>query len=124
MFLIANIIIILLIIRILFNQKILKSLMEYRWKLLLKFQHIFSFRVYLNDLFTENYFLNMPDLIWSVILNSILILEFIIWSIIIWCHISTFQINIRVYSLRSYMLFSFQSFQNSVGACFIQHKFQ
>ena len=72
MFLIANIIIILLIIRILFNPKILKSLMEYRWKLLLKFQHIFFFFVFtLMIFFTENYFLNMPDLIWSVILNSI-----------------------------------------------------
>ena len=72
MFLIANIIIILLIIRILFNPKILKSLMEYRWKLLLRFQHIFFFFVFvLMTFFTENYFLNMPELIWSVILNSI-----------------------------------------------------
>lgn len=71
MFLIINFIIILLIIRILFNDKILRSLMEYRWKLLLRFQHIFFFFIFiLITYFTENYFLDSTELMVSIILNT------------------------------------------------------
>ncbi|MBV8327990.1 histidine kinase [Chryseobacterium sp.] len=71
MFLIINFIIILLIIRILFNGKILKSLMEYRWKFLLSFQHIFFLFIFiLITYFTENYFLDAAELVWSIILNT------------------------------------------------------
>ncbi|WP_185144659.1 sensor histidine kinase [Chryseobacterium phosphatilyticum] len=72
MFLIVNFVIILLIIRILFSGKILESLMKYRWKFLLRFQHIFFFFVFiLITYFTENYFLDSYELIWSIILNVI-----------------------------------------------------
>lgn len=72
MFLIVNFVIILLIIRILFSGKILKTLMESRWMLLLRFQHVFFFFVFtLITFFTENYFLDTPELIWSVILNVV-----------------------------------------------------
>lgn len=68
MFLLINIVVILLIFRVLFSPKILNKLMSYRWKLLLGFQHIFFFVVYVLIIyFTENYFLNPPDLIWSMI---------------------------------------------------------
>ncbi|WP_300688698.1 histidine kinase [Chryseobacterium sp.] len=73
MFLIINFIIILLIIRVLFNGKILESLMKYRWKFLLRFQHIFFFFIFiLITYFTENYFLNGFELIWSIISNVFL----------------------------------------------------
>lgn len=72
MFLIINFIIILLIIRILFSGKILESLMKYRWKFLLRFQHIFFFFIFiLMTYFTENYFLDSTQLVISIILNTI-----------------------------------------------------
>lgn len=72
MFLIINFIIILLIIRILFSGKILDSLMKYRWKFLLRFQHIFFLFIFiLMTYFTENYFLDSTQLVISIILNTI-----------------------------------------------------
>jgi len=68
MFLLVNIVVILLIFRVLFNSKILKMLMKYRWGFLLKFQHVFFFFVFiLITFFTENYFLDAPELIWCVL---------------------------------------------------------
>ena len=72
MFLIINFIIILLIIRILFSGKILESLMTYRWKFLLRFQHVFFLIIFiLMTYFTENYFLDSIQLVISIILNTI-----------------------------------------------------
>lgn len=46
--------------------------MSYRWKFLLGFQHVFFFLVFVLIIyFTENNFLNPPDLIWSIIFNII-----------------------------------------------------
>ncbi|ALR31357.1 histidine kinase [Chryseobacterium sp. IHB B 17019] len=46
--------------------------MSYRWKFLLGFQHIFFFLVFvLMIYFTENTFLDPPDLIWSIVFNII-----------------------------------------------------
>ncbi|WP_261509877.1 sensor histidine kinase [Chryseobacterium paludis] len=68
MFLIINIVIILLVFRILFSSKILKVLMDSRWKFLLRLQHVFFFCLFiLITYFTENYFLDAPDLIWSIL---------------------------------------------------------
>ncbi|MEY8761881.1 sensor histidine kinase [Chryseobacterium tongliaoense] len=74
MFLLINIVVILLVFRVLFNGKILKKLMDYHWELLLRFQHAFFFFVFiLITFFTENYFLDAPDLIWCV--ASVIILN-------------------------------------------------
>ncbi|WP_412850954.1 sensor histidine kinase [Chryseobacterium sp. PMSZPI] len=44
--------------------------MEYRWNFLLKFQHVFFLFIFiLITYFTENYFLDASNLIWSIILN-------------------------------------------------------
>ena len=68
MFFIINIVFILLIFRILLSGGVLKRLMEYHWGLLLKFQHIFFFFFFfIITFFTENYFLDVPELIWSVL---------------------------------------------------------
>ncbi|MCQ9640154.1 histidine kinase [Chryseobacterium sp. WG14] len=73
MFLLINIIFILLVFRILFNAKVLETLMKYHWGFLLRFQHIFFFLVFLAIIFfTENYFLDVPELIWSVLFAFIL----------------------------------------------------
>lgn len=67
MFFIINIIFILLVFRILLNGKVLKRLMEYHWGFLLKFQHVLFFLLFfIITFFTENYFLDVPELIWSV----------------------------------------------------------
>ena len=68
MFFIINIIFILLVFRILLNGRILKRLMEYHWGFLLNFQHALFFLFFLIiTFFTENYFLDVPELIWSVL---------------------------------------------------------
>lgn len=67
MFLLINIVVILLVFRVLFNDRILGMLMKYRWGLLLKFQHVLFFFVFiLITFFTENYFLDTPELIFCV----------------------------------------------------------
>ncbi|MBK1898009.1 sensor histidine kinase [Chryseobacterium paridis] len=46
--------------------------MDSRWKFLLRLQHVFFFCIFiLITYFTENHFLDTPDLIWSIILNVI-----------------------------------------------------
>lgn len=68
MFFIINIVFILLVFRILLNGKVLKRLMEYHWGFLLKFQHVLFFIFFfLITFFTENYFLDAPELVWSVL---------------------------------------------------------
>lgn len=57
-----------LVFRILLNGKVLKRLMKYHWGFLLKFQHVLFFLLFLIiTFFTENYFLDVPELIWSVL---------------------------------------------------------
>lgn len=57
-----------LVFRILLNGKVLKRLMEYHWGFLLKFQHaLFFLLFFIITFFTENYFLDVPELIWSVL---------------------------------------------------------
>ncbi|MCS3530528.1 sensor histidine kinase [Chryseobacterium sp. JUb7] len=54
--------------------------MSYRWKFLLGFQHVFFFLVFVLIIyFTENNFLNPPDLIWSIIFNTIYSLGIYYW---------------------------------------------
>ncbi len=68
MFLLVNIVVIMLVFRVLFSDRILKMLMKYRWGFLLKFQHVLFFFVFiLITVFTENYYLDTPELIWSVL---------------------------------------------------------
>lgn len=68
MFLLVNIVVILLVFRVLFNDRILRMLMKYRWGFLLKFQHgLFFFVFILITFFTENYFLDTPELIFCVL---------------------------------------------------------
>jgi sensor histidine kinase YesM len=68
MFFVINIVFILLVFRVLLNGGVLKRLMEYHWGLLLKFQHtLFFLLFFMITFFTENYFLDVPELIWSVL---------------------------------------------------------
>lgn len=63
MFLVINIVFILLIIRISLNGKILRTMMTYRWRLLLRYQHIFFFLCFtVITAITGNYFLAPPTL--------------------------------------------------------------
>ncbi|WP_228372509.1 sensor histidine kinase [Chryseobacterium daeguense] len=58
----------------------MSKLMSYRWKFLLGFQHVFFFLVFVLIIyFTENTFLNPPDLIWSIIFNIIYSLGIYYW---------------------------------------------
>ncbi|UZU00089.1 histidine kinase [Chryseobacterium fluminis] len=80
MFLLLNIVVILMIFRGLFSSEILKKLMSYRWKFLLGFQHAFFFLVLVLIIyFTENSYLNPPDLIWSIIFNMMYSLGIYYW---------------------------------------------
>lgn len=68
MLLVVNIVFLLLVFRILLNSRILEKLMQSHWGLLVKLQHIFFLSVFLLlTIFTENYFLDMPELIWGVL---------------------------------------------------------
>lgn len=92
MFLIINIVFILLVFRILFNAKVLKRLMEYHWGFLLKFQHIFFLLIFvIITFFTENYFLDVPELIWSVL--SVIIFNVGIYSLVYFYLVPEFYLS-------------------------------
>lgn len=92
MFLIVNIVFILLVFRVLFNAKVLKKLMEYHWGFLLRFQHIFFLLVFiLITFFTENYFLDVPQLIWSVL--SVIIFNVGIYSVVYFYLVPEFYLS-------------------------------
>lgn len=106
MFLIINIVFILLVFRILFNPKVLKSLMEYHWGLLLKFQHIFFFLIFaIITFFTENYFLDVPELIWSVL--SVIIFNVGIYSLVYFYLVPEFYLSNKYPEFILYALISF-----------------
>lgn len=106
MFLIINIVFILLVFRILFNAKVLKRLMEYHWGLLLKFQHILFFLIFfIITFFTENYFLDVPELIWSVL--SVIIFNVGIYSLVYVYLVPEFYLSNKYPEFILYALISF-----------------
>ncbi|MDN5476914.1 MAG: histidine kinase [Chryseobacterium sp.] len=106
MFLIINIVFILLVFRILFNAKVLKRLMEYHWGLLLKFQHIFFFFIFfIITFFTENYFLDVPELVWSVL--SVIIFNVGIYSLVYFYLVPEFYLSNKYPEFILYALISF-----------------
>lgn len=67
MFLVINIVLILLIIRVSLNGKVLKAVMGYRWSFLLTVQHVFFFIAFTVIAFiTGNFFLSFPQLLFYV----------------------------------------------------------
>ncbi|WP_228456994.1 sensor histidine kinase [Chryseobacterium sp. LAM-KRS1] len=106
MFLIVNIILILLFFRVLFSDKILKKLMEYRWGFLLRFQHVFFFFVFiLITFFTENYFLDTPELIWSVL--SVMIFNIGIYYLVYYYLVPHFYLSNKYPEFILYALICF-----------------
>ena len=106
MFLILNIVFILLVFRLLFNAKVLKRLMEYHWGFLLKFQHIFFLLIFMIiTFFTENYFLDVPELIWSVV--SVIIFNVGIYSLVYFYLVPEFYLSNKYPEFILYALISF-----------------
>ncbi len=111
MFFIINIVFILLVFRILLNGKVLKRLMEYHWGFLLKFQHVLFFIFFfLITFFTENYFLDAPELVWSVLF--VIIFNIGIYYLVYFYLVPgfIFPINIRNLSCMPLSVFWFQVF--------------
>ena len=66
--------------------------MKYRWGFLLRFQHVFFFFVFiLITFFTENYFLDAPELIWSVL--SVIILNVGIYYLVYYYLVPQFYLS-------------------------------
>jgi len=106
MFLIINIVFILLVFRLLFNAKVLKKLMDYHWGFLLKFQHIFFLLIFIViTFFTENYFLDVPELIWSVL--SVIIFNVGIYSLVYFYLVPEFYLSKKYPEFILYALISF-----------------
>jgi len=106
MFLIINIVFILLVFRILFNAKVLKKLMDYHWGFLLKFQHVFFLLIFIViTFFTENYFLDVPELIWSVL--SVIIFNVGIYSLVYFYLVPEFYLSNKYPEFILYGLISF-----------------
>ncbi|KMQ59584.1 histidine kinase [Chryseobacterium angstadtii] len=80
--------------------------MDYHWGLLLKFQHIFFFLVFAVIIFfTENYFLDVPELIWSVL--SVLIFNVGIYSLVYFYLVPEFYLSNKYPEFILYALISF-----------------
>lgn len=106
MFLIINIVFILLVFRLLFNAKVLKKLMDYHWGFLLKFQHVFFLLIFIIiTFFTENYFLDVPELIWSVL--SVIIFNVGIYSLVYFYLVPEFYLSNKYPEFILYALISF-----------------
>ncbi|MDQ0067857.1 sensor histidine kinase [Chryseobacterium lathyri] len=106
MFLIINIVFILLVFRVLFNAKVLRRLMDYHWGFLLKFQHVFFLLIFLIiTFFTENYFLDVPELIWSVL--SVIIFNVGIYSLVYFYLVPEFYLSNKYPEFILYALISF-----------------
>ncbi|ASK32750.1 histidine kinase [Chryseobacterium sp. T16E-39] len=80
--------------------------MKYRWGLLLRFQHVFFFFVFiLITFFTENYFLDTPELIWSVL--SVIIFNIGIYYLVYYYLVPQFYLSNKYPEFIIYALICF-----------------